>query len=131
MATSNKNNREERAIDALMAAAFRAEANDKPVTEEQARRLVENPPAIGPEDERILASMEEETVDQLLSSAHHRTSSKEEENALTAEIEEAYAAMDRGDPDEEARQEIERMRREFLGGPHPDAEKNQKKQDGS
>ena len=56
--------REERALDALMTLAFRA--SGVPVTDEEARRLVENAPLLGPEDEAVAASIGPDFIARLL-----------------------------------------------------------------
>jgi hypothetical protein len=128
----------ERALDALMAAAFRAEDPDRPVSEEEARRLVENPPALSPEDEEVLASMSPDYVQSLLRSARADGVAprfEERQAAPDASIRDAYAAMNRGregdELDDEARREIEKKRRELLGEPEAGAQSQGDEQDGS
>jgi hypothetical protein len=125
MATSSEHTNEERALDALMAAAFRAEDIERPVSVEEARHIVENPPALSPEDEEVVAAMRPDFVEKLLKSVEVGSPDAEEVGeVLDAEIEEAYAAMNRGQKgdelDEKAREEIERKRRELLGEPEPE-----------
>jgi hypothetical protein len=135
MATSSEHTNEERALDALMAAAFRPEDVERPVSEEEARRILENPPALSPEDEQVLAAMGPDFVEKLLKSAEAGCPGAEgAHEALDAEIEEAYAAMNRGregsELDEKAREEIERKRRELLGEPEPEAGPGEGARDG-
>jgi len=136
MATSSEHTDEERALDALMAAAFRAEDLERPLSDEEARRIMENPPALSPEDEQVVAAMGSHFVDDLLKSAEAGSrDAGEAHEVLDAEIEEAYAAMNRGreggELDEKAREEIERKRRELLGEPEPEACPDEESQDGS
>jgi hypothetical protein len=136
MATSSEHTNEELALDALMAAAFRAEDQERPVSEEEARRIIEKPPALSPEDEEVMAAMGPDFVEKLLSSTDAGgPGAKEHGEVLDAEIEEAYAAMNRGrkgeDLDEKAREEIERKRRELLGEPEPEVGSDKEAQDGS
>jgi len=136
MATSSENTNEERALDALMAAAFRAEDIERPLSDEEARRIMENPPALSPEDEQVLAAMGPDFVDKLLKSAGAGSRDVgEAHEVVDAEIEEAYAAMNRGreggELDEKARKEIERKRRELLGEPEPEVGLDEGAQNGS
>ena len=120
MVTSSEHTNEERALDALMAAAFRAEDEDRPYGQEEASRILEEPPALSPEDEQIVAAMGDHFVEALLRSAETGTPEMGDgHEAMDEEIDEAYAAMNRGREgdglDEEALREIERKRRELLG----------------
>ena len=135
MATSSEHTNEERALDALMAAAFRVEDVERPVSEEEARRMAESQPALSPEDEQVVAAMGPDFVDRLLESAEDRNPGIEKlGKSLDVEIKEAYAAMNRGregnDLDEKAREEIERKRRELLGEPTSEAGPDEEVQDG-
>ena len=135
MATSNEHTNEERALDALMAAAFRVEDAERPVSEEEARRMAESPPALSPEDEEVVAAIGPDFVDRLLESAEDRSPGTEKlGESLDVEIKEAYAAMNRGregdDLDDKAREEIERKRRELLGEPESEAGPDEEVQDG-
>lgn len=135
MAKASEHTKEERALDALMAAAFRAEDPERRVNEEEARRIVENPPALSPEDEEVVTAMGSDFVQKLLGSAEAgRQDAAGLGEALDAEIEEAYAAMNRGrkgeDLDEKALEEIERKRRELLGEPEPEVGPGEEAQDG-
>lgn len=128
MTESSEHSKEQKALDALMAAAFRAEDADSPVTEEEARAILENSPVLSPEDEKGLAGLGPDFVDNLLVSADTDTSALgERRQVLDREIEDAYAAMHRGkegeELDEKSRREIEKKRRELLGEPESGNEK--------
>lgn len=123
---------EDRAIDALMAAAFRISRSDKPLSKEEAEKLAANPPRLCKEDEEAISSLGPDFVHNLLQKAQTEKPVPEKEpGILDREIEEAYAAMNRGKHDdslsEQTRREIERKRRELLGEEEPEDES----QDGS
>lgn len=61
---ASSNEKEGRALDALMAIAFRE--MELPLNEVAAQRLAENPPALSPEDEEVLEAMGHDYVDRLL-----------------------------------------------------------------
>lgn len=118
---------EDRAIDALMAAAFRLSRSDEPLTEKESEKLAANPPQLSPEDEAAIESLGPDFVHRLLHKAQTEKSIVGQEPVvLGREIEEAYAAMNRGKHDdslsEQTRREIERKRRELLGEEEPEDE---------
>ena len=111
---------DDRAIDALMAAAFRLSGSDEPLTEKESKKLAKNPPRLSPEDEAAIESLGPDFVHRILHEAQTEKSVVGQEPVgLDREIEEAYAAMNRGKHDdslsEQTRLEIERKRRELLG----------------
>lgn len=111
---------DERALDALMAAAFRISGSDEPMSEKEAQRLAANPPRLSPEDEAAIASLGTDFVDRLSQRVETEKHNVEEDRGtLDQEIEEAYAAMNRGkgadELSEQTRREIEKKRRELLG----------------
>jgi hypothetical protein len=117
---NNKRKSEERALDALMTAAFRACSPGEPLTKEEAEKLAAHPPRLSDEDEAAIASLGSDLVEKLLEQSKTRTHKyTEEQTNIEKEIEEAYIAMNRqlGDKDlsDETRREIERKRRELLG----------------
>jgi hypothetical protein len=117
---NDKKKSEERALDALMAAAFCACGSDEPLTEEEAEKLAAHPPRLSDEDEAAIASLGPDLVERLLEQSKTKTHKyTEEQTIIEKEIEEAYIAMNRqlGDKDlsDETRREIERKRRELLG----------------
>jgi len=116
--TDNKS--EDKAIDALMAAAFRLSGSDRPMTEKEAKELAANPPKLSPEDEEMMASMGADFVDRILQQCNSdKVESMDTRFTLDSEIRDAYMAMNRGNKDddlsEETKREIERKRRELLG----------------
>jgi len=118
---------EDRAIDALMAAAFRLSGSNEPLTEKESEKLAANPPRLSPEDEAAIESLGTDFVHRLLHKAQTEKSIVGQEPvALDREIEEAYASMNRGKHDdslsEQTRHEIERKRRELLGEEEPEDE---------
>jgi len=124
---NDKNKSEERALDALMAAAFRTCGSDEPLTEEEAEKLAAQPPKLSNEDEAAIASFGIDLVDRLLEQSKAETRKYTEEHiTIEKEIEEAYFAMNRqlGDKDlsGETRREIERKRQELLGEKDPKGE---------
>lgn len=116
----NDQTRENRALDALMAAAFRISSGELVPTEEEAEELVSNPPRLSPEDEEAISSIEPGSVDHV-SKKGSTPASGDQSRAVEVnhDIEEAYAAMNRGGEDsglsEETLREIARKRRELLG----------------
>jgi hypothetical protein len=117
---NDKKKSEERALDALMTAAFRACSPDEPLTEDEAEKLAAHPPRLSDEDEAAIASLGPDLVERLLEQSKTKTHRyTEEQTTIEREIEEAYIAMNRqlGDKDlsDETRREIERKRRELLG----------------
>lgn len=117
---NNKRKSEERALDALMTAAFRACSPDEPLTEEEAEKLAAHPPRLSDEDEAAIASLGPDLVERLLEQSKTKTHKyTEEQTTIEKEIEEAYIAMNRqlGDKDlsDKTRHEIERKRKELLG----------------
>jgi len=118
---NDKKKSEERAIDALMAAAFRVCNSDETVSEKEAERLAAHPPRLSEEDEAAIESLGSDFVKKLLERSDTEIPHDIEKRIIMEkEIEEAYAAMNRqlGDKDlsDETRREIERKRRELLGG---------------
>jgi hypothetical protein len=129
MAQPSDQDREDRALDALMAAAFRLADGGKPMTEAEAKRFARNPPELPPEDEAALRSLRDDFVDRLIKQRGPATLPAPCAGQVPdEEIEQAYAAMHRGkegdELSDEARREIERKRRELLGEPEskPDEE---------
>ena len=118
---------EDRAIDALMAAAFRISRPDELLSEEEAEKLAARPPRLSQEDEEAISSLGPDFVHNLLQKAQaEKPVNKREQGILDREIEEAYAAMNRGKHDdslsEQTRREIEKKRRELLGKEEPEDE---------
>lgn len=136
MARPSDQDKEEKALDALMAAAFRLGGRDEPVTEEEAERLVRNPPELSSEDKAAIDSLEPDFVEHLLKqSGSGEPAPPGAEPVLDEELEDALAAMHRGKEGEElsdeARREIERKRRELLGEPEPETETDEENRDGA
>jgi hypothetical protein len=124
---NDKNKSEERAIDALMAAAFRACGSDEPFTEEKAEKLAAHPPKLSDEDEFAIASLGIDLVNRLLERSKPEIQKYTDEYiAIDKKNEEACFAMNRqlGDKDlsDETRREIERKRQELLGEKDPKGE---------
>ena len=126
---NDKKKSEERALDALMAAAFRACGSDEPLTEEEAEKLAAHPPRLSDEDEAAIAYLGLDLIERLLERSKtdtHKYAGKQ--TTIKKEIEEAYLAMNRKledkDLSDETRREIERKRRELLG--EKDAKKGER-----
>ena len=111
--------KEARAIDALIAAAFRMGASD-PVTPEEAERFVEESSNLSVEDRNLIKSCGDDFVDNLLcnlssSEASYTTG----ERNIDPEIENALAAMHRKKKNKEMSEEtlrkLDKKRRELLG----------------
>ena len=119
--------REDEALDDLMAAAFRIKTTDERTDCEEALNLARTKPKFSPDDEAAIESLGPEFVERLLGEGRLEFSEKAEANDWNREIEDAYAAMNRGNAgdnlSDQTRQEIERKRRELLG-------ENDKKEDG-
>lgn len=136
MAQASEHSPEDRALDALMAAAFRAEEPDKEVTLGEAKKLTEDTSALSPEDEAAFASLGPDFVQRLLSQQGFKEPTPgEEHEALDEKMEEACAMMNRGrkgdEVSEETLREIERKRRELLGEPESETELDKEAENGS
>jgi len=119
--TARDREREDRALDSLLAAAFRLFAGESP-SEKEGADLAVNPPQLSAEDENMIASMGADFVERLLGGVTISAAAKEESES-NLESEEACAAMNRGGEEdgfsEQTRKEIERLRRELLGQDEP------------
>ena len=113
---------ENEALDALMAAAFRMPTPDETTDCEEALNFAKTEPHLSPDDEAAIQSLGVDFVEELLVEGARKLSSKDGESNWDREIEDAYAAMNRGNVDEslsdQTRQEIEKKRRELLGEDH-------------
>jgi hypothetical protein len=124
---TDKRKSEDRAIDALMAAAFRIRISGDIISDKEAEKLVAHPPRLSDEDEAAIASLGPDLVKKLLEQSvvdtHKHLKGQE---SIEKKIEEAYIAMNRqlGDKDlsDETCREIERKRQELLGGKDPKGE---------
>ena len=120
--------RENEALDALMVAAFRMSTPDERTDCEEALNLVRAKPKLSPDDEAAIKSLGPDFVEKLLIEGARKLSREEGASNWDREIEDAYAAMNRGNADEslsdQTRQEIERKRQELLG-------EDYKKEDGA
>lgn len=120
--------RENEALDALMAAAFRISTPDETTNCEEAQNLAISKPKLSPDDEAAIKSLGPNFVERLLIEGTLELSRNKGVNNWDREIEDAYAAMNRGNADEslsdQTRQEIERKRQELLG-------EDYKKEDGA
>ena len=119
MTPNNDQEREDRALEALLAAAFRIDA-DRPIDEQEAAELMKNPPCLSKEDQAETDSWGDDLVDRLLTQGKIVSERGEaQEGTLDPAISQAYMAMHRGkegeELSEEAKEEIERKRRELLG----------------
>lgn len=65
---------ENRAIDALMAAAFRLSVPDETISEDEAMKLAANPPKLSSEDEAVVESLGPNFVENIL--ARHEIEQK-------------------------------------------------------
>lgn len=120
--------RENEALDALMAAAFRMSTPDERTDCEEAMKLAGAKPKLSPDDEAAIKSLGPDFVDKLLIEGARKLPKEEGATNWDREIEDAYVAMNRGNVDEslsdQTRQEIERKRQELLG-------EDYKKEDGA
>ena len=111
--------RENEALDALMAAAFRMSTPDERTDCEEAMKLAEAKPKFSPDDEAAIKSLGQDFVGKLIIEGDRKLPKEEGATSLDREIEDAYAAMNRGSGDEsmsdQTSQEIERKRQELLG----------------
>lgn len=62
----NLSGAEGRALDAIMAIAFRAGGLTKPFTQEEVVEILTHPPALGEDDKKVLEAMGDDYVDRLL-----------------------------------------------------------------
>jgi hypothetical protein len=119
---------ENRALDALLAAAFRLPLTDETTSEDEAEKIAVNPPELSPEDEKAISTLGPNFVKELPERAARPRERRIESN-FENEIKEAYAAMNRGNIDEnlseKTRQEIERKRRELLGNEYEQGKLNE------
>jgi len=111
--------RENEALDALMAAAFRMSTPDERTDCEEATKFARAKPKFSPDDEAAIKSLGPDFVEKLLVEGTWRVPGEAGATSEDREIEDAYAAMNRGSGDEsmsdQTRQEIERKRKELLG----------------
>jgi hypothetical protein len=123
--------REDDALDALMAAAFRMSAPDERTDCEKAMKVLGAKPKLSPDDAAAIESLGQDFVEKLLIEGARKLSKEEGATDWDREIEDAYAAMNRGNVEEsmsdQTRQEIERKRQELLGEDH----KKENEADGS
>jgi hypothetical protein len=118
---------EEKALDALMFAAFNVYGSDEAITEKKADKMVAHPTRLSAEDEEAMKSLGPDFAGKLIERSNATTPHyTERQPIMEKEIEEAYAAMNRklGDKDlsDKTRLEIERKRRELLGREDPKGE---------
>jgi hypothetical protein len=116
---NSNSKRENEALDALMAAAFRMSTPDEKTDGEEAMKLAGAKPKFCPDDEAAIKSLGPDFVEKLLVDGARKLPEKGGATSGDREIEDAYAAMNRGNVDEslsdQTRQEIERKRQELLG----------------
>ena len=118
-------NKDERALEALLAAAFRLDPPDD-VSDEEAKAIFQQPVRLSKEDEEAIESWGTDFVEKLLESQNPISSDTPQSINVDEELKQEYFAMNRdkdgSDLDDEARREIDRRRKEIL-----DAEKRKDK----
>lgn len=112
----NDSNAEDRALDALMVAAFLLSSDDETTDVEKAEHLAAIPPHLSKEDEAVIESLGDDFVKNVI--CRKKRKNERSQERISEDIKEALAAMNRGkteeDLSEKTRKEIERKRRELL-----------------
>jgi hypothetical protein len=110
-------NKDERALEALLAAAFKLAFPDK-ISDEQAVKFFQQPPHLSQEDKETIDSWGTDFVEKLIKGEKTELSKYEQDPHVNEELELEISAMNRdkngSDVDDETRRKIEEERKKTL-----------------
>jgi|GEM_PF-2623490 len=110
-------NKDERALEALLAAAFRLDFPEE-ISDEQAEKLFQQPAQLSMEDEEVINSWGADFIEKLIEGERTASGKQQEDIVFNEELEEAISAMNRdedgNDIDEETRQKIDKERKKAI-----------------
>ena len=114
---NDNTNKDERALEALMAAAFRLDFPEE-VSDEEAVKFFEKPARLSPEDKEACNSWGTDFIDKLLEGQKTTPEKQSHDIIVNEALEQEYYAMNRGgdevDLDDEARRKIDEEREKAI-----------------
>lgn len=120
--TNDNTNKNERALEALLAAAFRLNLPEE-ISNEQAEKFFQQPSGVSQEDREAINSWGTDFIENLLENQRPISNDHSQDIHVNEELKKEYFAMNRdkdgSDLDDEVRREIEKKRKDIL-----DEEKN-------
>ena len=120
--TNDNTNKNERALEALLAAAFRLNLPEE-ISNEQAEKFFQQPSGVSQEDKEAINSWGTDFIENLLENQRPISNDHSQDIHVNEELKKEYFAMNRdkdgSDLDDEVRREIEKKRKDIL-----DEEKN-------
>jgi len=118
MTNTNDNvNKDERALEALLAAAFRLDFPEE-ISDEQAEKFFQQPSGLSQEDKEAISSWGTDFIEDMLKNQKPISKDHSQDIHVDKELEKESFAMNRNkddsDLDDEAHREIEKKRKEIL-----------------
>jgi hypothetical protein len=115
--TNDNVNKDERALEALLAAAFRLDFPEK-LSDEQAEKFFQQPAHLSKEDKEAIASWGTDLIEKLIEGQKTTSDKHPQDIIVNEELEQESFAMNRdkdgNDLDEETRRKIEEERKKAL-----------------
>ena len=109
--------KEERALEAMLAAAFRLDFPEE-ISDEQAEKFFQQPARLSQEDKEAINSWGADFIDKLIKGQKTTSDKHQQDVAVNEELEQAISAMNRGengnDLNEETRRKIDEERKKAL-----------------
>jgi len=118
MSSANNNiSKDERALEALLAAAFRLDFPED-ISDEQAEKVFQEPAQLSLEDKEVISSWGTDFIEKLINGKRTTSEKQQQDVVLNKEFEEAISAMNRdedgNDIDDETRKKIEEERKKAI-----------------
>jgi len=118
MNNTNENiDKAERALEALLAAAFRLDFPEE-ISDEKAEKLFQQPARLSKEDKEAINSWGTDFIEKLIEGQKDTSDKHQPDIVVNKELEQAISAMNRGengnDLDEETRRKIDEERKKAL-----------------
>ena len=118
MNNTNENiDKAERALEALLAAAFRLDFPEE-LSDEQAEKYFQKPAKLSKEDKEAVRSWGTDFIEKLIEGQKTISNEPQKDNIFNEELEQEYIAMNRdkdgNDLDEETRRKIDEERKKAL-----------------
>ncbi len=114
---NNNLNKDEKALEALLAAAFRLNFSEN-ISDEEAKKYFQQPSGLSKEDREAIESWGNAFIEKLIEGQKTTLDESQEEIEVDKELEQEYFAMNRdkdgNDIDEETRNKIDEERRRAL-----------------
>jgi len=118
MTDANNNiNKDERALEALLAAAFRLDFQEE-ISDEEAEKLFKQPAQLSREDKEAIKSWGTDFIEKLIEGQKTTSGEQQQDIMINKELEQESYAMNRdkdgNDLDEETRRKIDEERKKAL-----------------